>query len=316
MNWISLVNTYLTQRRQLGYLLISEGQYLHSFAVFAETKDISSLTKDLALQWANMAPSGSDIAIARRFSLLRPFSRYLVMKGCGSTILPANYAGPTHRRLPPYIFSQLEIMSLMDAADKLVPLHGLRPITMRALIGLLVSTGLRPGEAVRLQSNCVDLERCEITINNSKGWKTRTVPLSPSTMDKLSVYRTSREQHNILSNTGMFFEFDQYQPLNIRAADYAFQVIRKATGCFSNCTDRQPRLYNLRHTFVCRRVLDWYQSGINIDCRISQLSNYLGHKKVSHTYWYLTAIPKLMHCAAERFSDNSHESGSYNEKSI
>jgi integrase len=80
-------------------------------------------------------------------------------------------------------------------------------------------------------------------------------------------------------------------------------VLRKATGLVSKLNGRQPRLYDLRHTFVCRKVIGWYKSGDNVDCRVAQLSRYLGHKKVSDTYWYLTAIPELMACAANKVAE-------------
>jgi len=99
-----------------------------------------------------------------------------------------------------------------------------------------------------------------------------------------------------------FFEFDHDQPINICKADYAFRILRQAIGLSYKLNGHQPRRYDLRHTFVCRRVVSWYQSGEDVDCRIAQLSHYLGHKKVGHTYWYLSAIPELMQCAAEQFS--------------
>jgi hypothetical protein len=34
---------------------------------------------------------------------------------------------------------------------------------------------------------------------------------------------------------------------------------------------------------------------------VAALSTYLGHAKVSDTYWYLTGIPELMAIAARRF---------------
>ncbi len=38
-----------------------------------------------------------------------------------------------------------------------------------------------------------------------------------------------------------------------------------------------------------------------MDHAISALSVYLGHAKVTDTYWYLTATPDLMALAANRF---------------
>lgn len=205
MNWTLLVESYLAQQRQLGYLLVSEGHCLHDFAQFAARQETTpALTIELALNWANLAPSGSDIAIARRFSTLRPFSRYLYINGHGSVVLPSHFIGPTHRRLPPFIFTDSDIIRLMDATNQLLPVNGLRKTTIKTLIGLLASTGQRPGEAVRLRCQDVNLNEGEITINYSKGWKQRCIPISPSTVDALSAYATERDQFNPHSLTGFF----------------------------------------------------------------------------------------------------------------
>ena len=47
--------------------------------------------------------------------------------------------------------------------------------------------------------------------------------------------------------------------------------------------------------------------GIDIDSRILALSTYIGHAKVSDTYWYVTATPELMAVAAERFERTTAE---------
>jgi integrase len=302
MNWVNVIEAYLAKQRQLGYSLVSEEQYLLSFARFAEQSCETELTIKLALCWANLAPSKSHIAIARRFSALRPLSRYLSEQGHSNIILPTHYVGPTHRRLPPFIFSDADVLQLMSAAAKLFPSNGLRPITIKTLIGLMVSSGLRPGEAVRLQCQDVCFNDGALTIQNSKGWRKRIIPIARSTVIALKSYDRIRRKHNPFSKTGAFFEFDDAQALNIRAADYAFQLTREAAGLMEGLNGRSPRLYDLRHTFVCKRVTQWYEQGENVDNRVVQLSCYLGHKKVSDTYWYLTAIPALMAQAANRFT--------------
>ena len=303
MNWQSLVQSYLKLKRKLGYALVREGSYLQNFASFAmKQNDSVSLSVALALRWANMTKSGTEITVAKRFSVLRPFSHYLVMLGYDAVILPSHFLASTHRRFPPYIFSETEITELMKAALNLWPTNGLRPVTIQTLIGLLVSTGLRPGEAVRLQCQDVVLDLGEIAIQNSKGWKQRMVLLSPSTVDALQAYVTFRDSVNLPGQVASFFQLDNGRTLNMRAVTHAFGCLREATGLSIKVNGSYPRLYDLRHTFVCRRVLDWYQSGDDLDCRVAQLSRYIGHKKVSNTYWYLTATPALMACAAKRFT--------------
>jgi hypothetical protein len=47
--------------------------------------------------------------------------------------------------------------------------------------------------------------------------------------------------------------------------------------------------------------LRWLRDGVDVHERIAALSTYLGHAKVSDTYWYLTGVPELMAITAARF---------------
>jgi integrase len=64
---------------------------------------------------------------------------------------------------------------------------------------------------------------------------------------------------------------------------------------------RLCRVRHKRHTFACRRLLRWYADGVDLDHAVAALSTYLGHAKVSDTYWYLTGIPELLSLAVGRF---------------
>ena len=76
----------------------------------------------------------------------------------------------------------------MTVCDSLFSVSGLRPHTMRILIGLLASTGLRPGEAVRLKQPEVKRTEGELVICGSKGWVRRLVPASSGTIAALIDY--------------------------------------------------------------------------------------------------------------------------------
>ena len=47
-------------------------------------------------------------------------------------------------------------------------------------------------------------------------------------------------------------------------------------------------------------LLRWYRSGDDVEQRIAVLSTWLGHARVSETYWYLSACPELMEHMARR----------------
>jgi len=64
---------------------------------------------------------------------------------------------------------------------------------------------------------------------------------------------------------------------------------------------RLSRARDKRHSFACRRLLRWLRDDVDVHARIAALSTYLGHAKVSDTYWYLTGVPELMAITGARF---------------
>ena len=91
--------------------------------------------------------------------------------------------------LRPYIYTREEIGRLMAAARNLFSPHKLRCHTYYHLIGLLATTGMRSGEAVRLANSDVDLAEGLITIRESKFGKSRVVPLHSTTVKSLAAIR-------------------------------------------------------------------------------------------------------------------------------
>ena len=61
-----------------------------------------------------------------------------------------------------------------------------------------------------------------------------------------------------------------------------------------------PRIHDLRHTFAVEVMMDWYRPNKDVDREMLKLVTYLGHQSVSHTYWYIQAIPELLALACKR----------------
>ena len=64
--------------------------------------------------------------------------------------------------------------------------------THETLIGLLAATGLRVGEAIRLDRADIDWDGAVLMIRESKFGKTRMVPVLDSTLDMLGRYARIR----------------------------------------------------------------------------------------------------------------------------
>ena len=63
---------------------------------------------------------------------------------------------------------------------------------------------------------------------------------------------------------------------------------------------RGPRLLDFRHRLAISTLIRWHRRGTDVEKHLPELSTYLGHVHLSHTYWYLSATPELLHQALRR----------------
>jgi integrase len=296
---IRAVDTYLTRRRALGFQLRAEGNLLKSFARFADALDkTGSIKRDTALAWAAQSPS--RLARARRLETLGRFAREHALYTPGDETIPPGYFGSCRRRLTPHVYSDRQIQELISSTRDLRPRDGLRPMSFRCLFGLMACTGLRISEALQLSVDRVDLQRGVLTIGNSKAHRARLVPLHASAIEALRRYASVRDSHFRKSRCDRFFVRDDGQPIGYDNARQAFRYLRRRLGWQRGRSGRLPRMHDLRHRFVCARLVSWYQSGVDVDQTMLQLSRYLGHADPTGTYWYVTAVPTLMAAVTRR----------------
>lgn len=290
------VETYLAWRRALGYKLRIEGQMLQSFARYADhSGHCGPLTRSLALRWAAL-PRGADrLYQARRLETVRVFAKHQAVTEPATEIPPRHALGPAHRRSAPHLYSAIEVKLLLRRAAHLP--GRLRPATYKTLLGLLACTGLRISEVLALEIGDVDLEHGVLTVRETKYHQTRLVPLHPTALPPLKHYERRRQtlfpgaQHFFISNRGRRFAYTTVRTV--------FREL--AEGFVPNSNRRHVRLHDLRHTFACRVLLGWQRSHRGAIGRMTVLSRYLGHQRVSDTYWYLSATPELLTEAARRF---------------
>ncbi len=118
------------------------------------------------------------------------------------------------------------------------------------------------------------------------------MPLHPSATRALQRYVRQRDREPSSAATDFFFVFDHGQPARTRKLQYAFRCVCRQLNWSARGGHRLPRIHDIRHTFACRRLRRWYEEGADIERNILALSTYLGHAKVTDTYWYLTATPR------------------------
>jgi integrase len=295
-----LVQEYLDERRGLGFALTIPGAQLVAFARFADASGHRGpLTRQLITSWArDGAKRATPLTWARRIEVVRPFAKHRACIEPGTYVPDADTFGRTRRRLAPHVYTDREVTDLLAAAGRLSPKGTLRPVTYRALFGLIAATALRVSEALRLQCADVDLDAGMLTVRQTKFAKSRLVPLHSTTVRALKQYLALRQRHLPTVQDGPFLASARGTAL---AVHWVFDRLRKQLGWTARGGHAAPRIHDLRHTFICRRVQLWHEHGTDIDNAMVALSTYVGHAKVSDTYWYLTAAPDLMSVAARRF---------------
>ncbi len=302
----SHAENYLDERRRLGYRLRSPTYALRSFARYVDGLGLEGpLTVEVMAAWARRAKTHGDnpATWARRLKLLRPFARYLQQFDPRTEVPDNTPFGRVGQRLAPHIYSEQEIVDLLAAARRLGPV--LRGATYEALFGLLAATGLRVSEAVHLTDADVELKSGLLTVRQTKFAKSRQVPLHPSAVEALRRYGGLRNLHVTVTDETPFFVGTRGRhrgcALGLRQVNRVFQSLRSQLGWVNRGAHADPRIHDLRHAFIVRRVMLWHAQGVDIDQAMLSLSTYVGHAKVTDTYWYLTGVPELMALAAGQF---------------
>jgi integrase len=180
----------------------------------------------------------------------------------------------------------------LAAARELRP--RLRAARHGTLIGLLAVTGMRPGEALALDRQDVDLRHGAVHVRAGKQKKQREVPLHESTISALRDYARQRDARFPTPSTPAFLISARGRRMARGELNQTFAKLIRDVGLEGRGARARPRPHDLRHAFAVRTLLDWYRAGADIDRRMPLLSTYLGHVDPASTYWYLEAVPELL----------------------
>jgi len=96
-----------------------------------------------------------------------------------------------HPRATPYLFTDTDLAALLAAAGTLR--YQLAAATYRALLGLLITTGLRVGEAINLDRADLGLDDDLLLVRGGKFGKDRIVPTHPATTAEMARYLDIRD---------------------------------------------------------------------------------------------------------------------------
>jgi len=298
---------YLAVRRAMGYKLARAGKLLPQFTTWMAERDEHLITTEVALRWATLPPATGSNWHRQRLTVVRGFATHLHAIDPVHEIPPADLLPWRPRRAVPYLYTDAEILALMDSATVIPTPH--RAATMRTLIGLLAVTGMRVGEAIRLDRSDIDLANELLIVRDSKFGKSREVALHPSTIITLQRYLARRDRPIPSEPTAAVFTSAAGTRLSYCNVHLAFKRIVTHAGLRPRAASCRPRPHDLRHTFAVNTLLDAYRTSENRAIRLPLLSTYLGHVHPGSTYWYLQAAPELLALASDRLQQHLEGAG-------
>lgn len=234
--------------------------------------------------------TGSGSGVPQKARALRQFGRYLRAVGEEAYVLPDKYA-PSKSRSVPYLFTDTEMTALFMSIDSLPPteaepyLNEIAPVMFR----LIYTCGLRPNEGRELLEENVSLDTGEILITHTKRNKERVVVMSD---DMLRLAREYSLRRRIFAGSSLYFfpsacggalkTETVYSAFN-RAWSHADLPVKKA---------RKVRVYDLRHRFASACLNRWLDNGENLMAMLPFLREYMGHKDLAETAYYIHILPE------------------------
>jgi integrase len=299
-NLQTALDNYLNIRRSLGFKLRDEGTVLQKFIHYLDEQGSPFITTDLALRWATQPKKVQPAHWARRLRMARIFAQFQSAFDPRTEIPPQGLLPYRYHRKTPYIYTDDEILHILQAADHLLSAMGLRATTYSTLFGLLAVTGMRVSEPIALDQQDVDLEKRILTIKCTKFGKSRLIPIHPSTANKLKEYRSLRSKLIANPKSPSFFISEQGRRLTHWCVRWTFVKLSREIGLRGPDATHGPRLHDIRHTFAVKTLLKWYRAEVNVESHMPRLSTYLGHAHVNDTYWYISAVPELLRLATLR----------------
>lgn len=293
---------YLTLRRALGFKLIREGMWLPDFVRSIEANKSHYVSIAASVSWAKGKKLPPAPSWVKRLSMARKFSLYLHSLDSRHNVIPKELVTyDTQTKFTPYIFSSEDILKLMKETKKIHTTF--RRETYLTLIGLLASTGMRIGEALRMSKTDFNQKLGLIKIQHSKFGKSRQIPLHPSTTKALNQYAKKRERRIEKSSHTEFFLSTLGNRVLHANFHYTFHKMVLSLG-LGNSHSQSPRIHDLRHSFAVNTLTSWYRLNLNTGSRLPALSTYLGHVCPSSTYVYLHATSELLRQASKKLEQS------------
>jgi site-specific recombinase XerD len=233
--------------------------------------------REMVVQFALSLKGQAPLTVRRKLTAIASFYRFLADTG-SATLNPARGLPlPKVAQCFPTCLTAEQARALLDAAH--TPWH-------RAMIALLLFTGLRRSEVAAITLDDLDTENAQLLVRG-KGAKQRVVPLTPLVVEAIREYLQCRpqteSQHLFVSRVGG-------HPLHARVVGRMLQHVLQRAGL----DHEHITPHRLRHTFATHLIRN------GVDVRTVQ--ELLGHADLQTTARYLHSDTRTKQAAVGKLT--------------
>jgi integrase/recombinase XerD len=223
------------------------------------------------------------------------FVLYRFFKFCYARHYTCSISMPERRKTVRFIFSpRLISRAELRRLIKAIPIaqtkrKSISPDTFLSLLLFLYGTGAVPREAIQVRKQDIDFKTRRVRLKASRSRGIREIPIGRDLCNILAAFcrRNPRKPSSLL------FQTKSGNPLYTELLHLNFRHLLRVAGIVRPGGPlRQPRLFDLKHSFAVDRIIGWVKRGANMNRMMPALSVYLGFASLSRSEQYLRWVPQ------------------------
>lgn len=279
---------FLDYRKAAGYNTDNHGRILAEFIHSSESAfpDAGNVAKPMIDSFLLEKEGCTINTQAVYISVLRVFAKYLCFLGKAAYIPDDDYSLQKEAYVP-HIPDLEELHSFFCTVDCVhsdcFKYHA--EIMLPVIFRMQYCCGMRPGEPLRLRKDDVNLTDGDIYICETKNNRDRHIMMSDDLL------HLCRKYDGMAGDRKWFFQNTDGMPVPTR---WMTRMFRRCWKESPGCRNTRTRPYDLRHAFATHTIMHWIENGNDVMALMPYLSAYMGHSKISCTFYYIHLLPQRL----------------------
>ena len=237
----------------------------------------TEITREMIVQFGVSLRKPAPLTLRRKYACISSFFGFLQDMGYAHTNPARRLPLPRVSEYVPVFLSEETAQQLIAAADT--------PWT-KAMVVLLLSTGIRRSEAVGITLDDLNLEKRQLLIRG-KGDKERVVPLTDQSVEAIQAYLPHRTK---TQSRHLFVSAWKGHPIHGRCINRMLKIVIQKAGL----AGQGITPHKLRHTFATHLI----RNGVDI----RTVQELMGHSELETTAKYLHSDTRTKQAAVGKLN--------------